>query len=521
INFESNIPRKVSLEFGDNQGLSDFKAAAAAIFLVDLTPSSSPLAAVNMTLDRFAANLEAMARLDKLSPSVDCFKAINGLHSSLIRLFEHEVRSTLQIMNDGADEGAEKAGREVMCKKSGRPRMHARGRFGLAVEYWLSRRRVKPALRQSPPSRVETEQPATKDHSQSQRDQTNDDDRIYSLHIEAQTCSSMHYPPLRISDAWIADRVEKPPGESMDAVDIMSDAPGIDWLEPAPNYASSKESPQAQRNGGMDLDAIGGDVRLPDIRFVAKLDPPLVVPWHVATRVLNAVGVTIEQPVLLPPTYENMLLGRDAQAGSANGSLQQIKAEKLAVAKRDGVFVDARHENSLHYPKPDFARTLDEIPFSHPRQIVEILPTLRQWAFIGSLLREAFTLNKDDLELQQSTNHTAQASLDNTNKPPPPPRNLFPTQPHKQPKPPSPSHPSSVSISLTTSTHVPTLSLSFPLGTEIAQIAFEVAPNAELKAVDRSAMGSSRADVRRLAAMLEACEDVGVWIEFVRSRYGW
>ncbi|KAK4962188.1 hypothetical protein LTR66_012777 [Elasticomyces elasticus] len=209
-----------------------------------------------------------------------------------------------------------------------------------------------------------------------------------------------------------------------------------------------------------------------------------------------------------------MLLGRDVQAGSANGSLQQIKAEKLAVAKRNGVFVDVRHENSLHYPKPDFARALDEVPFSHPRQVVEILPTLRQWAFIGSLLHEAFTLNKHDLETQRPTNHTAQASLRNTNKPPPPPRNPFPTQPHKQPKPAPPSHPSPVSISLTTSTHIPTLSLSFPLGTEIVQIAFEVAPNAELKAVDRSAMGSSGADVRRLAAMLEACEDVDVWIEY-------
>jgi hypothetical protein len=60
------------------------------------------------------------------------------------------------------------------------------------------------------------------------------------------------------------------------------------------------------------------------------------------------------------------------------------------------------HENRLFIHKPVYGQTLTELPFSHPSQLVNMLPTLRQYAFLWNLLDKAF--GKD--ELQQETPKT-------------------------------------------------------------------------------------------------------------------
>jgi hypothetical protein len=45
---------------------------------------------------------------------------------------------------------------------------------------------------------------------------------------------------------------------------------------------------------------------------------------------------------------------------------------------------------SLFIPKLEYSRKLEALPFSHPKQLVEILPVLRQYAHITSLLKTCF-----------------------------------------------------------------------------------------------------------------------------------
>ncbi|KAG7133382.1 hypothetical protein HYQ45_008402 [Verticillium longisporum] len=52
-----------------------------------------------------------------------------------------------------------------------------------------------------------------------------------------------------------------------------------------------------------------------------------------------------------------------------------------------------RHENTLFVYKPVYGQTISELPFSHPRQLVAMLPTLRQYAFISRLLARSFGAN--------------------------------------------------------------------------------------------------------------------------------
>jgi hypothetical protein len=65
-----------------------------------LTRNLQPLPgqnSINVTLERFAENLEKLVMLDKLgSPQhggVSCYNAIAGVYTSLQKLFEHEKKA--------------------------------------------------------------------------------------------------------------------------------------------------------------------------------------------------------------------------------------------------------------------------------------------------------------------------------------------------------------------------------------------------------------------------------------------
>ena len=93
-----------------------------------LTRNLKPLpgqSKMNVTLERFAENLEKLVTLDKLgSPQtggVSCYNAIAGVYTSLRKLFEHEKKMALSLLQDDTPHRSHKAEREVLCKKSGRP----------------------------------------------------------------------------------------------------------------------------------------------------------------------------------------------------------------------------------------------------------------------------------------------------------------------------------------------------------------------------------------------------------------
>ncbi len=131
----------------------------------------------------------------------------------------------------------------------------------------------------------------------------------------------------------------------------------------------------------MDLDHAPG--RLPNIRFVARFNPPLVVPLSVYASALQAVGLQYNPQDLRATTFVGLAIrpgemdpGMMAMAG---GYTHEVRSEtrvlSVDAAGRESHTV---HANTLYVPKLEYSRTLEFLPFAHPRQLVELLPTLRR-----------------------------------------------------------------------------------------------------------------------------------------------
>lgn len=465
LNLRTHVPQSVSVEFGTEvPALTDQQSRAAEVLWEDLqVPDGLPLEA---RLDRFAINLERLARLDRLSVGgVNCFEAITGIYSSLRRLYEHEVQKLKASNPDGTSSNADDIAAEVACQKSGKPVMHERGKIGLEIQYWHQGRRT-----------------GWKDGS------SNAD--IFALRIEAEPSLVGLYPSLRVSDAWLPESLE---GSDFDPMDT------IPWQDPAPTFLAASE--------GASTMAVDGQPKLPDLRFTAKLDPPLVLPYQVALNVLSSLGASPPEILVIPAQYPALLLDatRDGQPPpSALGFT--TTAEHVFLSQRDGVESTVTHEYTLHSAKPDYGLKLYELPFSHPRQLIELLPTLRQWASLGSLIAATFTASKHSKTDARKTNGlTLQdllADLETASG-----RDKVP-----------------INIALSTLL-LPTLNITFPTidGGRVGSVNVQVLPNSEIAVTNHDAVmlannSDSQEQAQKLAKALDVCGDLGVWIEWMRTR---
>lgn len=255
--------------------------------------------------------------------------------------------------------------------------MHGHGVAGLSLDYWMEQRHV-----------FHQEHSRAGKHmmgvgsKDSEKNQTNAEaveireNRIYSLSIECEQCPPELYPPMRISDAWISIssemNLEEP--ESPAAEQIF-----MEWLEPPPTYSQVDASAQAD---AMVLDA--ATIRtLPNVRFVAKLDPPIAVPLQVAMQIMHVLQANIAPESIQPTTMDGLILGRhdssnaaDVSGASAlNGDIKTMRKERsVLVLDEAGKEKEIKHIYRLVIPKPEYGRLLEEIPFSHPRQLVQVLP---------------------------------------------------------------------------------------------------------------------------------------------------
>ena len=334
----------------------------------DLTPPRG-VANINHTLECFSNNLQKLAQLDKLSTQqVNCFDAISGVYKSLKRLFEHEKATALAVMDTSKPNSGEIAEREVMCKRSGRPMMNAGRTMGLSLQYWMDRRNLSTsASGHGSSDRMEVDNEPKPTAPQ--------EETVYSLSIECESSPAELYPSIRISEDWISEQIEKPATES-DLNDILAgNTYTLDWLDPLPTYQPAANEQQDTLN--LDAANVGG--KLPNVRFIAKLNPPLVVPLQVAIQILNTVGVTVQQDSIKPTTFAGLLLRParvDAEVASGVVSYAEIANIKDVVVPYAGTDELTKHKNTLFSAKIELGRVLDELPFLHPRQLVEALPVM-------------------------------------------------------------------------------------------------------------------------------------------------
>jgi hypothetical protein len=134
--------------------------------------------------------------------------------------------------------------------------------------------------------------------------------------------------------------------------------------------------------------------RPPFARFVARLDPPVVLPLQDQLEVhpgLMASSVGTLESILFSGLSKSNVTFRQVYIPHGTSS----NAEE-----------DSVHRYELHsHLKPVYARQLSEIPFSHPRDLLSIFRTLRQYVVVRSLLEGCFgELNSQETPVKKADN---------------------------------------------------------------------------------------------------------------------
>jgi hypothetical protein len=536
ITFKNDEIAVVNLQTGLDNDREDlhFGTTGSEILVRSLKPLPGQ-SKINVTLERFAGNLEKLLTLDKLSaPSnggVSCYNAIAGVYTSLRKLFEHEKKMALAVLEANTPHRSHKAEREVLCKKSGRPRLNGGSCLGLSLEYWMDRRYLvstkKPVQSEKGKEKMDIDSDQIDSYPE---DHDTEKNRMYSLTIECESSPSTLYNPIRISNEWISDKIEKPTDVTDANVtidNILLDKPSIDWQDPKPTYLESS----ASTDETMDLSSAPG--RLPNIRFVAKFNPPLVVPLAVHMQLYQNVGIEPRAEDFRPTTFVGLALRPGELDPGMMGtpeSTHEIRSTRSVLSpSASGTQIDVKRDMCLYLPKIEYSRTLDSLPFSHPKQLIQILPILRQYAFTTTLLRDAFYKAPEKLNVSNplSPPLTPASEVDENavrfdvslTYTPPAPRLTF-IVPH-----PCSQSASSTSISdllsnllsdATPSTHAP------------LSITLDIHPNADLvvheqnivegvgQEVDMEKAEEVHGKVKRLSKALDICGDLGVWGEWVR-----
>ena len=504
----------MSLSFPESSdSVTKHVAKAEQIILEDLklAPNQSPL---TKTLDKFAANLERLAILDKCSviPGLNTHEAIAGIQESLDRLHKWDID---KLREDGAlaGKGDEFLAVTALCTRHGSPVMHARDRVGLSLDYWREKRlhRVQSTTQASKAAR----HPKT-----------------WALMVSCAPLGGMVYRPVRVSDKWISTEIEKLHPTDEELLSNTTGQPILDWQEPEniilPNADGSKSDPNTDL---MQAESILSGPKYPEVIFMVKFDPPVAVPYSVWEHIHQLTEATA--PVTFLETFDILIFPIPPGTHHDPAEPRTIShTKKLSFVSKDGETSLKTHENTLFIYKPVYGKMLTEVPFSHPRQLVEMLPLLRQYAFLSILLEKSFgsddwPSNKPLRKEDEPTTSTTTVRDDFTE---------FMTtavqEPREQPKAKSPASDLKVDVTLTAHP-LPRLQVVFPFQGTTANIMLEIQLNGLVHVVSQNILDDSAAHLgdtgkgkgrqltqQDLGRVLEMMEDIGKWCEWIRSRLG-
>lgn len=494
-----------------------------------------------VALEPFVANLERLGNLDRLAAGdVNCFDAVVGIGGALRKIWEMEMTKRKEGKDVELQEGVEI---DVMCKDSGKPTMHAEGRLGLALQYWMDRRHLAVWKRKADEMEVDgaertvSEKPST-----------------WSATIECQSSSVDMYTSIRVSSNWVGEPVGKPAADQEDPFSSsFNEASNINWQDPPPTFANI-EPPPASTAMDLGVDAILPQ-KPPDVRFIARFHPPVLVPLQTAINIFNSVGV---QEAIQPTTYDSLLLPDEDGTPSLSTTERVVEREVYGPSDDDAgsIALGGRHKYTLFTDAQAYARNIEEIPFAHPRQIVALLPVLRQWVFVSSLLRRCFQPSEQADEKEDVSNASPVSASDSDSDSDSSDSDLsfdhegrrFPIRsipngmkafPYREPSSPGLSRllprATPIDISLSLSGSAPRFDLIFPHKDELASMAFSVEANAEIADVEillgsgsgAGADGNEKMDgeegleVRMkkrkeaVKRVLELSEDLGVLVRWI------
>ncbi|KAL4865881.1 hypothetical protein BDV12DRAFT_199746 [Aspergillus spectabilis] len=409
-----NVVKDVSLKYATAEATDgERREEATAVLKRDLiqTPEDGERGKWK-TLDNFHKNLRWLARHDKLSEEVNCFEAIEGLYESLKRLWSEE----------GSQQKTSGEYEHLCSGWVGRPSLHRGGRIGLWLDYWVSRARVKDVKRRKSPDAMVIDQES--EHSAD--DESNQANGNWRIAIECEE----GYPSLRVSKDWLGSDVFTVVHTSTEAPSsnepTESDVTMVNWTDP-PATLTGNQGPSES----MDLDSGMLDSSSPNRRFVARLEPPLDIPVLAAVDIYRHLGIQMPQEFKML-TYDGLLapgwspLSAAESLGPEDTTHFGRKRSRIPVQSVDekGKPCIKRHSYTFQPFESAGGRTLRDIPFSHPRQLADILPTLRQYAFLANMIRSTFPLpskpddrvssNGLNSQLQELANDAAKSNGDIT-----------------------------------------------------------------------------------------------------------
>ncbi|KAL0476077.1 mediator of RNA polymerase II transcription subunit 1 domain-containing protein [Neurospora intermedia] len=583
IGFTDNIVQSLTLAFPESSESVNKHAEDAGKILLEnikLRPGQSPL---TKQLDKFSVNFERLAILDKLSIAsvLNLYEAIAGVYDSLSRLHQWELQKVR--------EDASLAGRTdeylrniVLCNRSGTPAMNARGKVGMRIDYWKNKHL------QPPPN------PQLAAHAEKH-------EKIWGILVGCAPINrnlDVNVHPVRVSQHWISDNVELPhiPGD-------LQTSPMVHWLEPEDTIVP----PDPEKAG----DSLLGP-RLPSVTFSATFDPPIHISFGLWEQ-LRSMGIGI--PAMdVSKSFDNLVFPIAPGGYYDPTEPREIHHTKDINYQLPGspAWVSRKHANSLYIYKPVYGKTLTEASFSHPQHLIAMLPYLRQYAFLSTLLENSFkeetgpkrtppqtTIHPDSFSTKTSTNRdefnrfmsispatvkspsdeaptpmdiSTSMSIDHSSQPNPSgtvpmsidggaSQHIFPSQAaHSQPTshlsnnnhqnhqvPPTSSggpsnhsaltchaftsgpDPEAIKIDINlTMVHAPRLQIAFPFrASETAIVVLEIRENGQVHVESQNVLDERNSvapngrerRVEDLGKMLETVEDIGKWVEFVRTRW--
>lgn len=471
VDMKNHVPRDVTV--GLSEKVSEMAAKAGQVLLDSLKDTDD--------LARFAKGIDWIAKIDRLGAGkVDGFEALGGICEDLRSLYNEEIR----LVEENGSTSREKAEVMVMCKRSGKPVEHERGGLGISIDYWQENRAALSRSANDTNMDVDSDGPATIITTPG----------LHSLHLGLERCPPEMYTPIRISSNWLPEKLTLDP------------AVPIPWQEPDATILSSAAPGDEANDNNLPSDQ---SKLLPSLRFLATLDPPVVLPWQTATAFLASFGAVTPQPFPTPPLLQHLLIPEPVM-----GSAGIEKRKTVLVRRGPESEAESEHVYRLHVAKADFGYRLDDLPFAHPRQLVENLPLLRQWGCFGALVQDVLS------GPASSSLGPAQVNTNNT-------KVTIQNGP-KQQESTKGSESLSIDVSLA-STPLPRLSLAFPSLGEKTGIAVKltVGLNGDIgvSGTITDKEGKESLDVedkkaRKWAKGLEVCGSVGVWIEWIRGQEG-
>lgn len=482
IALDNNVVQSATLSYhGNASSLNEHFERASDILLRDLQlrQHQSPL---TKTLDSFAANFERLAVLDKLSvvPGLDCHEALAGIYTSLARLHEWDV-AQLKAAPETSSTSEQAIAALATSTRNGNPTMHANDTVGLAMQYWQEHH-LTPG-----PS-----------------------DKTWSMLLGCAPIEGLGLPPARVSDTWISKDIiiAKKEGES-----ATLDA--LDWQDP-----ENVKLPTSEENKDAGMEVIQADLstaRVPRVMFTATFDPPVILPQSDWARLYGIAG--IEPPALstdfgqAPPTFDALFFPAPAgskQDPSESRSITQTAA--IDVFEKDGQAASRVLRNTLYIYKPIYAQEISELPFSHPRQLVDMLPLLRQYAFLSTLLQNSFK-KAEAAAAQSSMKSPAGATTTFKNQ-----LSDFMDVDKEAPAP-------DMDVDVILWVHPsPQMQVVFPMGSSTANISLRILGGGQVEITAENVLGDGRDNSKKsisreaLAKALEYLEDLGKWAEWIRTR---